>query len=217
MTKSTITRERLEKIKSWRETYGAGSNVMLPAEEAEGLASMALAAMGSESVGEVLSNRPGNDTSTIDRALPVGTQLYRHAQQPVVPDAAAAIRACLSEFPEGVRDIVEECADIAENACRASILQTGNSPEQGGSRCSIKAAPALDSSPKTAESRCGNSPVIPEGYVMVPNEPSKEMAAAFFYQKNRALTGLNFVCSDEDFGKIYEAMLAAAPQEVKGE
>ncbi|EIY5235141.1 hypothetical protein [Klebsiella quasipneumoniae] len=26
MTKSTITRERLEKIKSWHETYGAGSN-----------------------------------------------------------------------------------------------------------------------------------------------------------------------------------------------
>lgn len=49
MTQSTITRERLEKIKSWRETYGAGSNVMLPAEEAEELARMALAAMDSES------------------------------------------------------------------------------------------------------------------------------------------------------------------------
>ncbi|WP_372588383.1 hypothetical protein [Klebsiella variicola] len=33
-----------------------------------------------EPVAEVISNRPGNDTSTIDRALPVGTQLYRHAQ-----------------------------------------------------------------------------------------------------------------------------------------
>ncbi|MGS7425537.1 hypothetical protein ACVMJD_17865 [Klebsiella pneumoniae] len=50
MTKSTITRERLVKIKSWREIYGAGSNVMLPAEEAEELASMALAAMDSEPV-----------------------------------------------------------------------------------------------------------------------------------------------------------------------
>ncbi|HDH1361910.1 TPA: DUF551 domain-containing protein [Klebsiella quasipneumoniae subsp. similipneumoniae] len=48
MTKSTITRERLEKIKSWRETYGSGSNVMLPAEEAEALALIALAAMDSE-------------------------------------------------------------------------------------------------------------------------------------------------------------------------
>lgn len=50
MTKSTITRERLEKIKSWRETFGAGSNVILPAEEAEELARMALAAMDSEPV-----------------------------------------------------------------------------------------------------------------------------------------------------------------------
>lgn len=47
MTKSTITRERLVKIKSWREIYGAGSNVMLPAEEAEALALIALAAMDS--------------------------------------------------------------------------------------------------------------------------------------------------------------------------
>lgn len=48
---SKLTRERLEKIKSWRETYGAGSNVMLPAEEAEELACLALAAMdSSESV-----------------------------------------------------------------------------------------------------------------------------------------------------------------------
>lgn len=45
-----LARERLEKIKSWRGTYGAGSNVMLPAEEAEELASMALAAMDSEPV-----------------------------------------------------------------------------------------------------------------------------------------------------------------------
>lgn len=45
MTKNQLTRERLEKIKLWRETYGAGSNVMLPAVEAEELARMALAAM----------------------------------------------------------------------------------------------------------------------------------------------------------------------------
>ncbi|HDU2944910.1 MULTISPECIES: hypothetical protein [Klebsiella pneumoniae complex] len=87
MTNNQLNRERLEKIKSWRETYGAGSNVMLPAEEVEELARIALAVMDGEPVAEVLSNRPGNDTSTIDRALPVGTQLYLHAQpEPVVPD-----------------------------------------------------------------------------------------------------------------------------------
>lgn len=53
-------------------------------------------------------------------------------------------------------------------ACRAAMLQAepvmtanklGNSPEQGESRGGTKAAPALESSSKNAESRCGNSPV----------------------------------------------------------
>lgn len=47
---STITKERLIKIQQWRETYGQGSNVMLPAEEAEELACIALASLESEAV-----------------------------------------------------------------------------------------------------------------------------------------------------------------------
>ncbi|EOG6122170.1 DUF3850 domain-containing protein [Cronobacter malonaticus] len=47
---------------------------------------------------------------------------------PVVADAATAIRACLEEFPESVHDIVEECAAIAENACRAAMLQPVSRP-----------------------------------------------------------------------------------------
>lgn len=50
------------------------------------------------------------------------TPLYTAPPAPVVPDAATAIRACLDEFPESVHDIVEECAAIAENACRAAML-----------------------------------------------------------------------------------------------
>ncbi|HCC6133039.1 TPA: hypothetical protein RRI85_002179 [Klebsiella pneumoniae] len=141
MTKSTITRERLAKIKSWRETYGAGSNVMLPAEEAEELARIALAAMDSEPVAEVLSNRPGNDTSTIDRALPVGTQLYRHAQQPVVPDdvldalqKVARLRLDLNDF-DGDRRGIADCLCDAEEAlievvnCCAAMLAAA--PQEG--------------------------------------------------------------------------------------
>lgn len=44
MNKQLPSRERLEKIASWREMYGAGHNVMLPAEEAESLTRFALAA-----------------------------------------------------------------------------------------------------------------------------------------------------------------------------
>ncbi|EKM9745143.1 DUF551 domain-containing protein, partial [Escherichia coli] len=46
---STITRERLLTIKQWRETYGPGSNVVLPAEEAEELARIALASLAAVS------------------------------------------------------------------------------------------------------------------------------------------------------------------------
>lgn len=83
---SKLTRERLEKIKSWRETYGAGSNVMLPAEEAEELARIALAAMDSEPVAFIngawtlVYYRPPKESG-----LKIGDKLYRHAQQPVVP------------------------------------------------------------------------------------------------------------------------------------
>ncbi|HGJ4363883.1 TPA: DUF551 domain-containing protein [Salmonella enterica subsp. enterica serovar Thompson] len=47
----TITKERLLKIQHWRETYGADSNVMLPAEEAEELARIALASLEAEPIG----------------------------------------------------------------------------------------------------------------------------------------------------------------------
>lgn len=90
MTKSTITRERLAKIKSWRETYGTGSNVMLPAEEAEELACLALAAMDSEPVawryryhnGLAQSNWKYVDSESECNSAPnyQVQSLYRHAQ-----------------------------------------------------------------------------------------------------------------------------------------
>ena len=148
--------------------------------EASALARMALTAMDSEPVAEVLSNRPGNDTSTIDRALPVGTQLYRHAQPaPVVPtfDEWLEIRG---NKPLGwVKDAMRESYD----ACRAAMLQAGNSP------------------------------AIPDGYVMVPKEPTAEMIAAAMNCDDVLFNSDDSFCVQ--FGNIYEAMLAAAPQEGK--
>ncbi|WP_108429416.1 hypothetical protein [Klebsiella aerogenes] len=128
---------------------------------------------------------------------------YRHAQPvPVVPDAATAIRACLSEFPESARDIVEECADIAENACRSAMLQAepvttanklGNSPVIG-----IDPASGPD---RTVEVRY----VAPPGYVMVPKEPTESMINAW----------LSEVANWRGHVAGYKAMLAASPQEAK--
>lgn len=59
----------------------------------------------------------------------------------------------------------------------------------------------------------GNSPVIPEGYVMVPKEPTKEMIAAAMNCDDVLFNSDESFCVQ--FGNIYEAMLAAATQEVK--
>ncbi|EEX4253550.1 DUF551 domain-containing protein [Escherichia coli] len=54
---TTITKERLLTIKQWRETYGPGSNVVLPAEEAEELARIALASLEADPVKRVNSDQ----------------------------------------------------------------------------------------------------------------------------------------------------------------
>lgn len=92
----------------------------------------------SESVAEVLSNRSGNGTSIVDVALPVGTQLYRHAQPapvvPVAPDFKKLARELVDNLvdcgglDEGVK---EKYLEWAEKTCRAVMLQAGNAPVNG--------------------------------------------------------------------------------------
>ncbi|EFB9456126.1 hypothetical protein E5D01_04910 [Escherichia coli] len=65
---TTITKERLLTIKQWRETYGPGSNVVLPAEEAEELARIVLASLEAEPVSQTykLNELSGNSPVTPD-------------------------------------------------------------------------------------------------------------------------------------------------------
>ncbi|HDX8823704.1 hypothetical protein I6F39_12605 [Klebsiella michiganensis] len=157
MTKSTITRERLEKIKSWRETYGAGSNVMLPAEEAEELARIALAEMDSE---------------------------------PVVPDAET-VYARLSDHEKWSTSL--ENVKHVLNAYRAAMLQA-QSDDDGEPTDDerIMAIEGIHNCERCGDEgwvvgemgiiRCacgqaGNSPVIPNGYVMVPMRLTAENGA----------------------------------------
>ncbi|EIX9026406.1 hypothetical protein MLE08_002578, partial [Klebsiella aerogenes] len=138
MTKSTITRERLEKIKSWREIYGAGSNVILPAEEAAELASIALAAMDSDPVaGEARfkEERPRWTPCTAEHVSMVLANpedwpnyevryLYAAPQpEPVAPVIPPEMTACqaydLLMKKGGVMSPVD-AAVFAWNACRAA-------------------------------------------------------------------------------------------------
>lgn len=141
-------------------------------------------------------------------------------QAPVsVPDAATAIRACIDEFPESVRDIVEECASIAENACLAAMLQgakpvsnrddltddfismlTGRAKylrEKG----EIKSPYLLERAAAALKGENADTTPIPNGWKLVPIDPTKDMLRA-----GQSVVGfwLNTV-------HCYSKMLAAAP------
>ena len=142
MTKSTITRKQTQQIivaadevitalagtnedvhpddsKKMCELWDDLNDRYAPPVVVRELARMALAAMDSEPVAEVLSNRPGNDTSTIDRALPIGTQLYRHAQPaPVVPNG---LRLALSNAGIAAPESDEMLAATCEKHIQALV------------------------------------------------------------------------------------------------
>ena len=115
--------------------------------------------------------------------LKIGDKLYRHAQPaPVVPE----------EMPSNLRGLIEahtdrlfddDDAQEIWNACRAAMLQA---------------------EPVTTANKLGNSPVIPDGYVMVPKDATLDMLKAGAKQEMKG----------EAFQYVWQAMLAAAPQEV---
>ncbi|HHK9516500.1 TPA: DUF551 domain-containing protein [Escherichia coli] len=114
---TTITKERLLTIKQWRETYGPGSNVVLPAEEAEELARIALASLEAEPVAwkatfTQIDNKYNtfttmySDKAEVERWVrlhEIGdfraeiTPLYAAASAPVTPDSWIS---CSERMPE---------------------------------------------------------------------------------------------------------------------
>ncbi|GAA6610226.1 hypothetical protein nublan016_07570 [Klebsiella pneumoniae] len=128
MTNNQLNRERLEKIKSWRETYGAGSNVMLPAEEAEELARIALAAMDSEPVAWTWHYREQwHVTNDKCRAEFVATDgdvavlpLYRHAQPASERDQVRSAHAEWSQATFGNVGPVGPLKHLSKEALEAA-------------------------------------------------------------------------------------------------
>ncbi|MGE6303204.1 DUF551 domain-containing protein [Serratia liquefaciens] len=83
-----------------------------------------LANREAQPVAEVLSSRSGNDTSTIDKALPAGTKLYTAPPAPAVPGKITPSQAqalCPSKYYVMNGDELNVAADFW-NACRAAML-----------------------------------------------------------------------------------------------
>ena len=196
---SKLTRERLQEI---------AEDGFLKHGESKELARMALAAMDSEPVAYTDERNLGYIDRGRETAYLWGKQnsessdvaLYRHAQPaPVVPDKMTYQDGVLFVLNNDMSSIERGTVAMrAWNACRAAMLQAGNSP------------------------------VIPEGYVMVPKEPTERMVIDGFesepdetfsepevWEAFQKMSG----CEQAAFRArlCWAAMLAAAPQEVKGE
>lgn len=253
---TTITKERLLTIKQWRETYGPGSNVVLPAEEAEELARIALASLEAEPVGTFRKGPCGYSPSFHEDAMP----LYAAPPAPVsLPDEQHSERfnwtlwqwaehvgghyhgndpANYYEFGSFMAVAAMLCQfgtvqqKIGWNACRAAMLQAepvsnrdelpldylqghkdglewaaqlaeANHPQTGDWLYDdpIDLARAIRKGPDMPTVQGGNSPVIPNGWKLVPIDPTKDMLRA-----GQSVVGfwLNTV-------HCYSKMLAAAP------
>ncbi|EAU7535097.1 DUF551 domain-containing protein [Salmonella enterica] len=172
---STITRERLLKIQQWRETYGAGSNVMLPAEEAEELARIALASLEAEPIGYMnrftgrvfsLDEQPGADTDTA-----VYEPVYAAPPAPVVPDGYALVPV---EPTDEMIAAAMNCEDVLFNSDESFCVQFGNIYE-----AMLAAAPKPQNAPQNIPA--GKSTVTPDGWIscserMPDNDESKPIA-----------------------------------------
>ncbi len=166
---TTITKERLLTIKQWRETYGPGSNVVLPAEEAEELARIALASLEAEPVAYIFKHPAGKlfwaltDESNKEQSdvIPV----YAAAPASVVPDnASEPLAYAYKELtPEIMRNhlAVFERYGIAPNDSSTTI-QALRIALDGTERSDamLHGAEPVSQTYKLNE-LAGNSPVIP--------------------------------------------------------
>ncbi len=131
---TTITKDRLLTIKQWRETYGPGSNVVLPAEEAEELARIALASLEVEPV----------------------SQTYNLPELIEGMEVSIDVSTCDADLGNRYFGTVTEALEL-DTAKNGYILLVQD------------AEPNFDIN--------GNSPVTPDGWVIVPKKLTAENGA----------------------------------------
>lgn len=127
---SKLTRERIEQ-------YANDPRMCNINDEIRELARMALAAMDSEPVAEVVSVY-GDPEAFGEREIrplvgiqqmPYGTKLYRHSQPaPVVPESISVRQAISALESADAVTTIGQAYKVGWNACRAAMLQAGNSP-----------------------------------------------------------------------------------------
>ncbi len=192
---TTITKERLLTIKQWRETYGPGSNVVLPAEEAEELARIALASLEADPVAYIFKYPAGKlfwaltDESNKEQAdvIPV----YAAAPASVVPDNASEPLAYA--YKELTPEIMRNHLAVFE---RYGIAPNDSSTTIQALRIALDGIERSDAMLHGAEpvsqtyklnQLSGNSPATPDGWIScserMPNTKTAVLVAVEFDRK----------------------------------
>ncbi|HFD3986664.1 TPA: DUF551 domain-containing protein [Klebsiella quasipneumoniae subsp. quasipneumoniae] len=212
---SKLTRERLAKIKSWRETYGAGSNVMLPAEEAEELARIALAAMDSEPVGSISIDRLLQLLYQFDGANECAASIGDQEYALECGDVASALRellSCRSALP--VADVVAWSNPNEERKC--DIRWRRHDVEPGPLYRHAQPAPVVPGWIPVSER-------MPDVGVKVLCFPAKDEPIHATFNGQLWLQDVSWSGSEEPIDNVIPVTvthwmpLPAAPQEVKSE
>ncbi|HAH5105045.1 TPA: DUF551 domain-containing protein [Escherichia coli] len=202
----TITKERLLTIKQWRETYGPDSNVVLPAEEAEELARIALASLEAEPVAYIFKHPAGKLfwalTDESNKEQPDVIPVYADSPAPVVPDEID-----VNDVPRAVTYFKthRDCYADGWNACRAAMLQSGSFRENKNS--------STNNFREIAETST-NYPVIPSEVLSAIREVAKIRADFDDFDGDRRGIG---DCLDEVEQELivtinkYASQLAAEP------
>lgn len=169
------------------------------------LARIALVSLEAEPVGYFYADKPGDWYQISD-----GDRVPSHRRIPLFanPQSSPVVKLP-NEFisSEGIVVQIEKLMAVLAvhgiqyerrvNACRTAMQGKAESSE---SLSSIQTAPALDSLSNNAESPSSNSQVIPDGWVMVPVEPTEDMIVNGFESEP------DESFSDEKEWEAYDAM-----------
>lgn len=183
---SDINKQAVQAVADLKAGYTLGQADVAILNE---LARIALASLEAEPVAWLLSGGGAKNNVSFDSGNAYADPLREVTPLYTAPPAPVSV-------PDAMDDQGGVCCEVSYadgwNACRAAMLQgaDGNAPAHFRSR------PAQSS---LSPAQGGNSPVIPDGWVLVPEEPTHEMLEA----------------GDEQFGTydVYRRMIAAAPQQ----
>ena len=178
---TTMTKERLLTIKQWRETYGPGSNVVLPAEEAEELARIALASLEREQIRHEYAKWSDSTFGCVGPIVPL-----KHLSKEALE--AAAEPDDLSEWADmqfllwdaqrraGISDA--EITAAMEDKLKINMERQWPEPKDGEPRLHIKEP--------------GNSPVTPDGWISCSERmPSEEDVLVYCSDTKEQMVGFH--------------------------